>query len=175
MGGNMKFSLFLFIACWVAHAEDRPSEADIWVERGSAFIQERDNDHAKDAYQQALQLDPNNEKAQFGMGLLLFFSCHPRSGVQHLQRATQLPRKDDGHESAFWLLGLAQRNLGNVESARAAFTQYKAEANAFALRFPFSKEQLSHNLVRADKKIAELGNPSKVGNHKNIPDGECAD
>jgi tetratricopeptide (TPR) repeat protein len=71
-------------------------------------------------YQQAIALNPQYAEAHYNYGALLLLSQRPTEAIEHLQRAISI-KPDYGN--AFYTLGVAQAQVGQVQTALQSFIQ----------------------------------------------------
>jgi tetratricopeptide (TPR) repeat protein len=92
-----------------------------WAQRGLWRLDAGDELGAQEDLQHAAELDPGNEAAQFGLTLLELDRRMPSQAIARLHDHDLL----DGPNAhyAYRLLGNAQRQLGDLESAEAALAR----------------------------------------------------
>jgi len=92
-------------------------DADDWYDAG-CHLEHVSIDDARDAYERALQLDPNHTDAHINLGRLLHEQRAPAAAEKHYRAALQ---SDPQHPIAAFNLGVALEDLGRVKEAAEAY------------------------------------------------------
>jgi tetratricopeptide (TPR) repeat protein len=87
------------------------------------------NREARDAYERALEIDPNFGQANFNLGTLFASEGNFRAGVSYFRRSALI---DPSDAAAFHRLGRCYRALGLPDSAAAAFRRSLEVAPGYA-------------------------------------------
>jgi tetratricopeptide (TPR) repeat protein len=81
-----------------------PQVSPAWTNLGTALMRMRQIEKAKEAFEEAINIDPNNADAHANMGVLLARDMHrPRDGEKHLIRALEI---NPNHPSSTYLQSL---------------------------------------------------------------------
>jgi protein O-mannosyl-transferase len=86
---------------------------------GSAYMDLKDIEHARQSFYQALQSDPNNVPALVGTGLIAHKSGNLELAIRQYTKAVSLKPNDLGYA----LLGRAFEQSGRASDAKAAYDQ----------------------------------------------------
>lgn len=118
---------------------------------GSVYRQLSDFEHARQSFQKALEINPNDGQIWLALGIVTQLSGDPSSAVQAYSRAIKLQPSDVG----YLFLARALQQTGNNEAAQTAI----AEA-----------QRRSRDLPRAEKSVdAVLAQPAGVVNSSRSP------
>jgi protein O-mannosyl-transferase len=100
-----------------SHNSDLQLQAATWTELGQAHLQLHHYDQARESYQRALQLSPENETALVGIGVLALREDQPDEAVTQLAHAAKV----DPSPVNFLLLAQSLRQAGrSAEADKAA-------------------------------------------------------
>lgn len=107
--------------CFVAALADyatctqlQPSEPQHWIDRGNAFYELGDFDHASHDYQHALSLRPNLPEIYLNLGCIALDQDNLAAALRHFDRAIQL---DDHYARAYLNRGLTHYYLNRLPQA----------------------------------------------------------
>jgi Tfp pilus assembly protein PilF len=100
-------------------SDDPAVKVAAWDQIGSAYVQEKDWDRAKVAYENALAISPKDLNALVGTALLAERAGDMEQAVIHLEQATKTTPGD----VSFLLLSGALRRAGRNSEAEAAYGQ----------------------------------------------------
>lgn len=99
-----------------AWSSDFPKDARPWAWLGQIHADLQSNDQAESAFRKALELDPNNEVAQYGLGNLLFELRRHEEALPYLKSEKRDPRIA---ADAYVAHASCLRNLSKLEDAEA--------------------------------------------------------
>lgn len=119
-------------------------------ERGCG-LEEEDAEGARDAYQAAIDLDPEHADAQINLGRLLHESGHPEAAQLHYRVALSVRPEDP---TAFFNLGVALEDTGRRAEA--------VEAYESSISIDPSNADGHYNLARL---LEHLGRPESAVRH----------
>lgn len=97
------------------HPED--VSADEWYDLGCE-LEISSVEEAKDAYERALEADPEHADAHVNLGRILHEEGAPAAAEQHYRAALET---DPEHDTAAFNLGVALEDLGRIDEAIAAY------------------------------------------------------
>jgi len=100
-----------------ARAREHETTAEDWYEL-ACELELSSIEEAKDAYQRALEADPDHSDAHVNLGRLLHEQNAPAAAEQHYRAALEV---EPEHETAAFNLGVALEDLGRVEDAMKAY------------------------------------------------------
>lgn len=92
-------------------------EADDWYE-AACHLEHESVDDARDAYERALELDPNHADAHINLGRILHEQRAPAEAEKHYRAALEV---DPRHPIAAFNLGVALEDLGRTKEAVTAY------------------------------------------------------
>ncbi len=78
------------LECFRMAKNQDADRAGLYQQLGRSFLQLRQWEDAKDAYEQELVLNPENAEAWHGLGIALLQSGHPQEAAEHLLHAIEL-------------------------------------------------------------------------------------
>lgn len=99
------------------HDVEEDDSAERWYELGCE-LELTSIEQAKDAYERALEADPDHIDAHVNLGRLLHELNAPAAAEQHYRAALEI---DPDHEVAVFNLGVALEDLGRVDAAIRAY------------------------------------------------------
>ena len=101
----------------VPRPQNNDLDADDWYDAG-CHLEQMSADDARDAYERALQLDPNHADAHVNLGRLLHEQRAPAAAEKHYRAALEA---DPNHPIAAFNLGVALEDLGRIADAARAY------------------------------------------------------
>src|SRR5438132_1877841 len=97
--------------------EPEELDADDWYDLG-CDLELTSAEEAREAYEQALELDPGHVDAHVNLGRLLHEEAAPAAAEKHYRAALEI---DPDHDTAAFNLGVALEDLGRTRDALAAY------------------------------------------------------
>lgn len=134
-------------------------DADDWYDAG-CHLETMSSDDARDAYERALQLDPNHTDAHINLGRILHEQRAPAAAEKHYRAALKM---DAHHPIAAFNLGVALEDLGRTADAIDAYERaiaidpHNADAH-YNLAGLYEKRGDKADAVRELKAYAQLKN-----------------
>jgi tetratricopeptide (TPR) repeat protein len=98
-----------------------PTVDSAWAQRGLWRLDATGDEGAEEDFQRALEIDPGNEAAHFGLVLIALDRRKPEEAIARLRTNGLFEGRNTPY--AYRLLGNAQRQLGDVEAAEAALAR----------------------------------------------------
>jgi uncharacterized protein HemY len=89
------------------------------------YVDMKDSEHAKESFDKAIAMDPNNYRAWVGLGVLAVRSGDVNQAIQDFQRATTSKPTELGYS----LLAKALDQAGRTSEAQAARERAKLLSN----------------------------------------------
>jgi len=129
--------------------QTNPSNANAAYELADIRSKAGDAAEAERLYRAAVEIYPDFQEAQTGLGGVLLRLHRAPEAVQALERATQL---NPGDRTAWYRLAQAEHAVGNVEMQRAALAHYQQLRNG----------EQSH-AGRAAQNAADAVSPQEIG------------
>ena len=109
-------------------SDDPAVQVAAWNQIASAWAQAKDRNHAKQAFESALAISPNDPGALVGTGLLAWHGGDATLATTQLSHAVKVAPTDVG----WLLLAGAFRRAGKEQEAAAAYAQARTLAPDFA-------------------------------------------
>jgi tetratricopeptide (TPR) repeat protein len=132
----------------------RPYYYDAWVGRGRAWLMDGLEKAAMEDFDKALELKPGWYEAHYYRALLHYTYDRLKPALSDLEKCLQ---SEERHGQAWFLKGKIQRDLGQLSSAEAAFTQAirygRDDVKAAALA---GRARLKHRMGKTGEAIADL-------------------
>ncbi len=101
-------------------AEDDPTDMDLHVLIGNCHLELGQNDQAREAFEQVVQMQPNDAHASYGIAYAFFNEGDYNAAIHYLQDAVQ---RDPRDAKSFWLLGGAFERVNRVDEAIKAYEE----------------------------------------------------
>jgi len=135
-----------------------PDYAPVWLRLGDALSRRGSIAEARDAYEKAIELDADQDRARRGLGQALLASGEVQAAVDVLQE-TARRHPDDGPTAA--VLAQAYGRLGDRERAAEAATRARMHKDVLVYRDPVRGRAMSRGVSsyvceeRADRLVTE--------------------
>ena len=100
----------------IKETPDGPARAELFSNKGLVYVDLQDSAHAKENFDKAVAMDPNNYRAWIGMGVLAVRSNDLNQAIADFQRATASKPTELGYT----LLAKALDQAGRTVEAQAA-------------------------------------------------------
>lgn len=102
-----------------------PRSDSAYAERGNLYMSEWKIGDAEIDYRKALEINPDNIEAHFGLGVAYHLSGNYESAIQQLWTVKAL---DLHFKDADWQLGMIYQKMNRLDKSIAAFKSYKSIA-----------------------------------------------
>ena len=109
----------------ISQTPDGRGRAELLANRGLVYVDMKDSEHAKQSFDKAIAMDPNNYRAWVGLGVLAVRSGDVNQAIQDFQRATTSKPTELGYS----LLAKALDQAGRTSEAQAARERAKLLSN----------------------------------------------
>jgi Ca-activated chloride channel family protein len=135
----MKYLLVIIslISCIALHAQD----SNIYVSRGNQYYQLSQFDAAEGQYRKALEMDPNNNTAQYNLANALQKQKKYDEAIQVLEQLTSSTNNKTIKSSSYYNQGVAYTKSKNLEASIEAYKN--------ALRLNPADQEARENLQKA--------------------------
>ncbi len=138
--------------------EAAASSAELLALRGNVYLNMNDVEKAREAYEQALKLQPDNGNVLIGMARLAMYQKDAAAAENY---ADQAVKKDPKNTDAWMFKGALARGEGKMPEALAAFTQ-AATIKADHRTARIEKALVEINLKKFDDAKADLDAARKL-------------
>jgi Flp pilus assembly protein TadD len=129
-------------AAALAHKAPNEQNSAYFVLLGRARLGQEKNSEALSDFERAAKLEPENQQAQFHLGLLLMEKGDFGQAESHLTKALAL---QPNHARAFWLRAMAREKLQQPDAAESDRTT----AQELDPTFRFADSAMGRNLLRS--------------------------
>jgi protein O-mannosyl-transferase len=109
----------------ISQTPDGPGRAELLANRGLVYVDMKDSEHARQSFDKAIAIDPNNYRAWIGSGVLAVRAGDVNQAIQDFQRATTSKPTALGYT----LLAKALDQAGRTSEAQAAHERAKLLSN----------------------------------------------
>jgi len=116
----------------ISQTPDGPGRAELLANRGLVYVDLKDGEHAKESFDKAIAMDPNNYRAWIGLGVLAVRAGDLNLAIQNFQRATT----SKPTELSYTLLAKALDQAGRTSEAQAARERAKLLSNKKGAQAP---------------------------------------
>jgi protein O-mannosyl-transferase len=116
----------------ISQTPDGPGRAELLANRGLVYVDLKDSDHAKENFDRAIAMDPNNYRSWIGLGVLAVRAGDLNLAIQNFQRATT----SKPTELSYTLLAKALDQAGRTSEAQAARERAKLLSNKKGAQAP---------------------------------------
>ncbi|MHC5007798.1 MAG: tetratricopeptide repeat protein [Planctomycetota bacterium] len=135
-----------------------PDYSPVWLRLGDSLSRQGRNAEARDAYEKAIELDADQDRARRGLGQALLASGEIQDAIDVLQEMARR-HPDDGPTAA--VLAQAYRRLGDRQRAAEAATRAREHEDVLVYRDPVRARAMALGVSsyvceeRADRLVAE--------------------